>query len=336
MAGSAADAAIEMDGWFIAFVGYVKSLLEDEDASIRGHLEAGKTEASIFDAARDNVFHIMDTANEFLNHHVHQLTPDEHVVYEKHFRNELNHLSAGAAIFHRALMRPLGYAGDYVTMRMCYDNGYEGTTLLGKIMHKYAVEMPSGEAVRYRRNLIAQFAEGRHRILSVACGPASEVKFVAGQYPEASFDITLLDQDKEALDFAASQLRDIDNAVISYVTESVYSMIKSADAQLGSFDLIYSMGLFDYLQDKAARILCCKLAGMLRPNGILVIGNYHVRSSHRYSLQYWGDWPLNYRTNESMLDMTSTLGPEYRSTILHEESQAQMFLKVHRVVHSRL
>jgi extracellular factor (EF) 3-hydroxypalmitic acid methyl ester biosynthesis protein len=273
----------------------------------------------------------MTLVNDFLNANVKYFTKDEHAVHEIYFRENLGHLSAGAALLFRGLSKPLGYAGDYQTMRMCYDDTYEGTTLLGKLMHKYATEFTRSQAVRNRRELIAQNAYGKYNIMSVACGPASEVALLAANVPSTTVSITLLDQDKEALDFARATLHHHTNIGIKYVNISIYSIIKDRDIQLGGYDFIYSMGLFDYLDDKAAKRLCSRLVDMLSPNGTLIIGNFHGRCPNRYFIQYWCDWPLFYRTEAEMYAMIPDSGIKYASKIVYEATRTQMFLTIHKV-----
>ena len=251
-------------------------------------------------------------------------------MYERYFRDELGHLTAGAALMFRGLSRPLGYAGDYETMRMCYDDGYEGTTLLGKMMHKYTTEFTRSQAVRNRRELIAQFAKGKKSIMSGACGPAAEVALIAAQNPGGLSHSSCWTKIRKlwtlhACTWTSSRFRIVR---ISYENISVYSIIKDNNVQLGGFDLIYSMGLFDYLNDKAAKKLCLKLLNMLNPNGALIIGNFHVRCPNRYFIQYWCDWPLYYRTEASMYDMIPTNGGTYDSTIFYEHTKSQMFLRI--------
>ena len=332
MADVEPDAGSQVGEDFKLFVKRIKTTLEAIDKRVRRLHDQGHREEYILAAERDSVFKVMKEGNGFLCDTVKYFTPDEHAIHEQYFREKVAHLAAGSAIMHRAQSRPLGYAGDYEMMRMCYDNTYEGSTLLGKILHKYSTELPMVQAIRNRRELIAQFAQGKRRILSVACGPACEVALVSASYPKATFSFTLLDQDKEALDFARARLSGLSNVDISYVNISVYSMMKQDDlgAQLGKFDCIYSMGLFDYLNDKAAKKLCCRLVDMLGPDGTLIVGNYHARCANRWETQYWCDWTLQHRTEESMLDLVPDLGADHQSEILYEQTRAQMFLKIQK------
>ena len=230
----------------------------------------------------------------------------------------------GSFIGKRCLTRPLGYAGDYETMRMCYDNAYEGSTEVGKKIHKYVMESPSAQAVRNRCSLVSGMATGKSKILSVACGPAYEVPDILDKNPGAS--VTMLDQDEEALGAAARRIRSQDN--VKYLRMPVSHLMKK-DCNIGSFDFIYSMGLFDYLDDRIAKELCDVMFRMLNPGGVLLIGNYHVTCVNRYEMQYWCDWSLVYRTEKSMYDLVPSGA---NATVTYEGTGSQMFLVIKRII----
>ena len=302
------DAEVPVDDNFKQFVAYTRKSLEDVHARMLGLQGMGDQETNILCAERDHVSRTMTrtVVNECLNANVKFFNKDEHAVHEKYFRDNLGHLSAGAALLFRGLSRPLGYAGDYETMRMCYDSNYEGTTLLGKLMHKYVTEFTRSQAVENRRELSVRYAKGKHHIMSIARGPASEVALIAANALNTIVSVTLLDQDKEALNFARTQVHDLQNMDINYVNISVYSIIRDCDLQLAGYDFIYSMGLFEYLDEKAAKKLCSRLADMLNPSGVLIVGNFHVRCPSRYAIQYWCDWPLFCRTEAEMYAFSLT------------------------------
>ena len=56
----------------------------------------------------------------------------------------------------RTNLKPRGYSGDSVMMKMIYDNKYEGNSTFGKLMHKHPSEHPAAQAVRNRRDMITK------------------------------------------------------------------------------------------------------------------------------------------------------------------------------------
>jgi extracellular factor (EF) 3-hydroxypalmitic acid methyl ester biosynthesis protein len=115
-----------------------------------------------------------------------------------------------------------------------------------------------------------------------------------------------------------------------YLQDSVRTMLRTRDmhARFGAMHFIYSMGLFDYLTAPVARAVLAKTFELLAPGGTLVVGNYHVASPTRLHMDYWADWPLTYRTEESFLALAE--GLPARASLEFDETRCQMFLRLDR------
>jgi extracellular factor (EF) 3-hydroxypalmitic acid methyl ester biosynthesis protein len=271
--------------------------------------------------------------------------------YERHgfyFRRMAWSFILGAASLKRSNLKPRGYAGDAETMRIIYENRYEGRYLFNQLLHKYPLEQPIAQAVRNRRRMIPAVARevlarfpraGAHgfRILSVACGPAWELQdLLLSAEDAARFHCTLLDQDPEALALAGEGIRRIEEArgvrvAFAEVVESVRTMLRIRDlaARFGRQHFIYSMGLFDYLTTPVARAVLARLWELVLPGGTLLVGNYHVGCRGRTFLDYWCDWSLFYRSEEELRSIAEGL-PGAQATIFFEETRSQMFLRLER------
>jgi extracellular factor (EF) 3-hydroxypalmitic acid methyl ester biosynthesis protein len=254
----------------------------------------------------------------------------------------------GSAFMRRTNLKPSGYAGDAELMKMLYENRYVGRYLFNQLLHKHPVETPAAQAVRNRRRRIPEVMRevlerfpraGAHgfRLLSVACGPAWELQdlFLAAEDFER-FHCTLLDQDTEALGLAREGIRRIEGMrgiriSADFLPESVRTMLRIRDlpARFGRHHFIYSMGLFDYLTTPVARAVLARLYELLLPGGTLLVGNYHVRNPTRTYMDYWMDWPLLYRTEESFLQLAADLPAAHRS-ISSDDTGCQMFLRLER------
>jgi extracellular factor (EF) 3-hydroxypalmitic acid methyl ester biosynthesis protein len=212
-------------------------------------------------------------------------------------------------------------------------------------MHKHPVEHPAAQAVRNRRKLItqtlrkAQTGQSANRkkmkILSVACGPAYELKDVLVSPEDCEkYHFTLLDQDQSALDEAAALIAKLEKEWntkihVTYLNESVRTMLKGSTLaeKWGRFDFIYSMGLFDYLTPPVAVGILGKLCQLLDKDGELLIGNFHVSNPSRCYMEYWLDWVLYYRNEEEFLRLVPhKTGAQ--ATVLFEDTKSQMFLHV--------
>ncbi|MEJ0043373.1 MAG: class I SAM-dependent methyltransferase [Rhizomicrobium sp.] len=67
-------------------------------------------------------------------------------------------------------------------------------------------------------------------------------------------------------------------------------------------DLVYSVGLLDYLTDHRAKALVKRLYDLLMPGGLLIIGNMNeCPLSNYWPMEYITDWTLQYRNDADMV-----------------------------------
>jgi len=287
------------------------------------------------------------------------LTKLEHVTssfskldHERHgyyFRRQTWDLITKSAFMYRTNVRPRGYAGDSAMMRWIYEREYVGTWMFDRLMHRHPIECPAAQAVRNRRTFIPQElqrvrarfrSQGRTdqiRFMSVACGPAWELRDLFDSPADVEeFAGLLLDQDDEALGEARHAMHEAKTRLgvypnVEFARESVRTMLRTKDltSLWGEFDFVYSMGLFDYLNRPVAMAVLRKIYGLLRPGGQLVVGNYHLESPSRIYMDYWMDWSLLYREEQEMLDMAACL-PGAEADVQFDETRSQMFLRIRR------
>ena len=176
----------------------------------------------------------------------------------------------------RALEKPRGYAGDAIMMDMIYSEGEFGpgwmkATGLGSAIHRFILSRPTSEGVRGRRRVIAGHIEAltrdRHNVevLSVACGHLREARLVSASAARNIRRLTAFDQDEESL-------REVSRSLPGWAIEEVPGSIRRlivGGEDLGSYDLIYSLGLYDYLAQPAAERLTASLFKLLKPGGRL-------------------------------------------------------------------
>ncbi len=279
-----------------------------------------------------------------------RLAPESRVAARSYFRERVWKYLQRSEFHARTVLKPRGYAGDSVLMQWIYDAERVGDSTFGMLLHGHVVGVEAAQAVRNRRRKIA--AEVRSssaaltgrmsrpfEILSVACGPAWELRDLFQQREDAArYSLTLLDQDPQALSEARSAVegaaRAIDGEIHArYLCESVKTKRTAAElAEVwGRFDFIYSMGLFDYLTEKTAKGLLSTLYGQLQPGGRMIIGNYHVGCATRLYLDYWMDWPLVYRTESQLFALAGGL-PSARTNISFETTRSQMYLEISKPV----
>ena len=68
-------------------------------------------------------------------------------------------------------------------------------------------------------------------------------------------------------------------------------------------NVIYSVGLFDYLKDEIVVQVLNWIHATLAPGGQAIVGNFDVNCKGRAFLDYVLDWRLLYRTPEQMQEL---------------------------------
>lgn len=235
-------------------------------------------------------------------------------VYHQIFHEDIYPFFEGADLVRRAYEKPRGYAGDYEMMNQIYRAGYEGTDLFGRLLHNYITNENSGESVKFRKQYFFgyynRFIErpGKINALSIACGPAVEVQELVAKWPQADLDrlrITLFDLDREALEHAQTRIFELAlehgrQVQVDFINASVKSFLSSNAETRETFDLVYSGGLFDYLDNATSAALVRKFATLLNPGGKLIIGNFTKENKTKAFLHLLTDWALIHKTEQEM------------------------------------
>jgi extracellular factor (EF) 3-hydroxypalmitic acid methyl ester biosynthesis protein len=135
----------------------------------------------------------------------------------------------------------------------------------------------------------------------------------------------LIDQDDAALAYANDKLAAAilanrklsDEVQVECLHLSVKQLMKpdteellASMARLKNANLVYSAGLFDYFPDGVAQKLLMRLYDLVGPGGRLLVGNLRETPDTTWLLDYVLNWPLVYRTRESMESLASVLGPK--------------------------
>jgi extracellular factor (EF) 3-hydroxypalmitic acid methyl ester biosynthesis protein len=211
----------------------------------------------------------------------------------------------------RYYAKPRGYAGDFLTIEWIYQNQPQGTGRLGPLMDRCFLNVLAAQAVRNRRGLLVEHiqdarkrAEGRTaQITSLACGPAAEIFDVFGTLEEPTqLRATLIDIDLQALAFVSDRA---DRLKLRRQMELVngnlvYLATGRQTLKLSEQDLVYSIGLIDYFNDKFVLALLNYIHSLLRPGGKVVLGNFHTSNPDKVMMDYILDWKLIHRSDEDM------------------------------------
>lgn len=238
---------------------------------------------------------------------------------EQHLREELGArvkvevlpylLLTGTA--ERCYSKPRGYAGDFMSIEMIYQNSPNGSGRLGPALDDCFLQTPAAKAVRNRRGLLAEEIEracgestgDAVRVTSLACGPAEEIFDVLATSTHASRLVaTLLDIDLQALAFVTDKAtkKKLSRQIKPVNGNLVYLATGRQQLNVPPQDLVYSLGLIDYFNDTFVIKLLDYVHGLLRSGGRVILGNFHPSNPTKALMDHVLDWKLIHRSEEDM------------------------------------
>ena len=127
-------------------------------------------------------------------------------------------------------------------------------------------------------------------------------------------DVALIDQEDRVITFCERTLGPLaarSGMRLHLIRESVRRLLTSRQlsATLGKRDLIYSAGLFDYLNPRSFKALITSLYEALAPGGQLLVGNVATHNPTRWFMEYCLDWFLIHRSGAELLALAADLRP---------------------------
>ena len=286
-------------------------------------------------------FGLMDTLAEISDN----FSPEQRMAHQRYIQTTRYYQIVQEAPFYwRIMNKPNGYPGDAHMMNYIYQNTFEGRTNFGKFLHKHAVSTKACQSVRNRKEyLVNQILETKgNKILSLAAGPAMEIKEVFEKSSDNHLSFMALDHDMETL----FKFRPANpNARFRYALANAFTLMSGnyqtaiprnfmlrfcyprtdfkgfrkifsplkyelIDLQPEDFDLVYSAGLYDYIKTnplddtKGTAALTKNLFGLVKPDGKLIVGNFNYNNPRdlRFVMEYVYDWKLIYREESEMYE----------------------------------
>jgi hypothetical protein len=237
----------------------------------------------------------------------------------------------------RAYSKPRGYAGDAMLLDFIYgrEEGWpipDGTSEIGRMVFEYTTRSAACDGVRGRRGFIADLLDKLveevrlPHVLSLAAGHLREAQLCSAVKRRKLGRFVALDADAESL-------KEVERCYGRFGVEAFVAPIRkllSHKVQLGTFDVAYSTGLFDYLQLNTAQRLTWVLFQMLRPGGKLLVANFLPGIPDFGYMESYMDWKLVYRTRLDMMEISACI-PQAQIRdirIFAEENQNIIFLQV--------
>lgn len=236
----------------------------------------------------------------------------------KNFRNRIAPWFHKSPLFFHAITKPRGYAGDYQMLIAIYENKVRSTGIGGYLDHYFLnTELARAVVARMKavRNYLNTEIQRRNKdlsILDVACGPCHE--YIQGiNIPNGrKIQVSLLDYDRGALDYVEKRViaQHYDGSHFRCIRFNALRM-RSADRfiqQYGKHDIIYSVGLCDYIADKQLIPMLNGWRQSANDGGIVYVA---FKDAKRYTTpiyQWVTDWHFLQRTQEDCVRIMKNAG----------------------------
>ena len=228
----------------------------------------------------------------------------------------------------RSFQKPRGHAGDAVLIDYMYgmthaEHELADATPVGRWIHNYTTNTHAPRAVRRRMHVIAEMIdrvciERRHaRILSVASGHVRELLFSHAVRAGVVEEVVAFDQDARSLAEAEATTG---STALKTMQGSIARLIVGR-YDLSDFDLVYTAGLFDYVDERAGKRLVKTMFDMLKPGGRLLVGNFLNDIEDIGYMESFMGWNLVFRTREQIAALADGIESGIGAMRYFEESE---------------
>jgi SAM-dependent methyltransferase len=209
--------------------------------------------------------------------------------------------------------KPRGYSGDATLLDIYYKHASAGeivasSTPLGQEIYAYTSEAASSVAGRERRRILARTVDEtadrveNAEVLAIACGHLREAELSTALAEGRLKRWVGLDQDPVSV---GTVNRDLAGTKVEAVDGSVRGLLRRA-YNLGTFDLVYASGLYDYLPRAIGIRLFQRALELVKPGGEFLFANFSDEITTDGYMETFMDWPLILRSADDMWDIINS------------------------------
>ncbi|WP_336071243.1 class I SAM-dependent methyltransferase [Nitratireductor rhodophyticola] len=206
--------------------------------------------------------------------------------------------------------KPRGYSGDASLLDIYYkhpsaDEIVASSTELGREIYAYTSEAASSVAGRERRDILARTVDAtaerveNAEVLAIACGHLREAELSTALAGKKLKRWIGLDQDPISV---GTVNRDLAGTGVEAIDGSVKGILRRSYS-LGTFDLVYASGLYDYLPRAVAIRLTQRAMELVKPGGEFLFANFSDEITTDGYMETFMDWPLILRSDKDMQDI---------------------------------
>jgi 3-oxoacyl-[acyl-carrier-protein] synthase III len=228
-----------------------------------------------------------------------------------------------------AYRKPRGYAGDFEIIDKMYrqetsadpalaawDRYYHRHAAATAVRNRKALFLEELRALRARRGAEAH-------VLDLASGPCRDLHEFFGETQARDLFVDCVESDFDAIAFAL-RLNAAFAAQLRFVPGSVFRFQPSR-----RYDLVWSAGLFDYLDDAGFVRLLRRCLEWAAADGQVVVGNFSPCNPTRAYMELVTDWRLHHRSSDDLLDLACRAGAlRDQCAVEAEEQGVNLFLRI--------
>lgn len=222
----------------------------------------------------------------------------------------------------RTREKPLGYAGDFLLIDWIYTQKTADSGM-GKIFDEMFHTYEAAKAVRNRKEYfikkcheLRSALHSRVDVLDIgsgSCRDVLEAHTVCNNGTQYYFHC--IDHEPQAIDYAKNLLSGTEAE--TYVNLECANAFKFRGDR--KYDLIWSAGLFDYLENRLAALLIKKLWRYLKDGGKFIFGNFSPKNPIRNGMELVGQWHLIHRSAHELIQIGEAAGIPYTSLEVEAE-----------------
>ncbi len=220
-------------------------------------------------------------------------------------------LASDSPLVHRAQKWPKGYQGDFETIQhiIAQENKAIPNTF-GHTIENFFLSSPICSQhinkVKCQSELIsnALAINPNSRILSIGCGTSEDVKLNINNILKSNAEITLIDFDRDALDYSLASLEQIKEH-IKIIQGNIYKISTLIN---DNYDLILIGGVFDYIDDKAIFNILSSLKENMNNGATIFFTNIKKQNPFRIYMEYLSDWILIERSDSEITSLLKNSG----------------------------
>jgi len=210
----------------------------------------------------------------------------------------------------RLSKKPRGYACDYEALKMILENVPSGIDRFGPLLDSAFLELPSIRGIRQRQKSvtaqIVTYARERSRPVQVAGigGGAAEPFFDAIQALSGGNSLrgTIVDFDPQGLSAVSARAAaaGLGGHLRVLKTSIVYLASSHQEFDMPEQDIIYSMTVADFLDDRLLLRLLNDIYVKLRPDGEFLLSSFHPNNPDRTFLDFVVNWKVFHRSEREL------------------------------------